>query len=207
MSVTRFHSLALGKYKNFNARTDGLISVGDTTPDVSIYSLLYADTAGDLNITYFDNPEEGQIVQLINLGAGEVEFSGAQMLVTSSSKLYANDNISFIHHNSSWYETGRSLCSTVDVKTLSVADATPSVAGVKTLIITSGQTIHNFDDGYTGQVLTVLNMGAAVTLSNSVTTIMHSRSGQAYILTTSDSTTYVNNADVWYNIGVGATAV
>ena len=59
---SRFYSLALGKLDNFKARTDGLIAQADTTPDVLMYSLLYANNSANVSITDFDNGSEGQIV-------------------------------------------------------------------------------------------------------------------------------------------------
>lgn len=201
MSVSRFYSLALGKFRNFQVRTDGLISAGDTTPDVSIYSLLYADTAGNLNLTYLDNGEEGQIVHLINKGAGEVQFSGAQMLVADSSDLYQNDNITFILHNSSWYELARSHSAAKDIRTAIAGDTTPTVQNTKVLLFNSAGaiTITDFDDGYEGQVLTIVNKGAgAVTLSNNAALLVISATGQNYVMAVSGAVGLVNVIGIWH---------
>ena len=209
--VSRFYSLALGKEKNFYARTDGLIVAGDTTPDVSLHSLLYADTGGNLNITYFDNGVEGQIIHLINLGAGEVQFSGAQMLVTDSSDLYANDNITFLFHNSSWYELGREHSAAIDIRTVAAGDATPTVQNTKTLIFNSAGAlaVTDFDDGYEGQILRILNIGAGdVTLQRGAELIVADSSN----LGTNDSVILTQRNAAWYelskshNIGETVTA-
>lgn len=206
MSITRYHSLALGKYKNFQARTDGLIGVGDTTPSVALYSLLYADTAGALAITYFDDAEEGQLVGVLNLGTGDVTVSGAQIVAADSSALATNDIAFFVNHNSAFYELYRSHANSA-VATAGAGDASPSVKNVKTLIFNSAGaiTVTNFDDATDGQFLTVVNLGTAVTISNG--TIINGRSDQAYVLTTQDATSYVYDGSNWYNVGIGATAV
>ena len=205
---TRFHSLALGKENNFNARTDGLISVADTTPSVDLWSLLYADTAGALAITYFDDSTEGQIVHLVNLGAGDVSFLGAQLKVADSSNLKQNSTITFINHNSAFYELGRSQNNGTTVVTVSTSDVTPSVKNATLVKFTtqSALTVTNFDDGTPGQVITVVSASAAITITNGGV-IINGRSDQAYVLTASDSTSYVYDGSNWYNIGIGATAV
>ena len=85
-NVSRFYSLALGKYRNFNARTDGLIGESSTTPDVSQHSLLYANNSSTVVITNLTNGCEGQIVQLINLNSS-LSFSGTNFYLTDSSNL------------------------------------------------------------------------------------------------------------------------
>lgn len=113
--VSRFYSLALGREKNFNARTDGLIGISDgaldSTPDVSIYSLLFADTAGNASISYFDNGVEGQIVIVHNVNSGNISFIGANIMEQSSAPILNHDSIAFIMHNSSWLELFRSRVS------------------------------------------------------------------------------------------------
>ena len=211
---SRFFGLALGRYDNFNARTDGLIGLGDTTPSVELWSLLYANTNGNLNITYFDNPSEGQIVYLMNLGAGEVQFSGNQMKVADSSDLYANSNISFIHHNSSWYELSRSHTNQKNVYdvpiTAGALDATPSVAGnVKVLIFDSAGNlvVTDFDDGHEGQQITCINRGAgSVAFDHDVTKIMICSSAQDLVLAGSAACTFTNVEGVWFLSSVASPA-
>jgi len=200
--VSRFYSLALGRSKNFNARTDGLIAAADTTPDVSLYSLLYNSSTN--TISYFDNGVEGQIVKVINLPDEKLLFSGLQMKVASSAGLYQGDNITFINHNSAWYETNRSNASNPRVAVAAEADATPSVKNASLLIVpnSAALTITNFDDGYAGQVLTVIADSASITISNG--TIINGRSDQAYVLTASDSTAYVFSGSKWFNIGIAS---
>ena len=106
--VSRFYSLALGKSMNFNARTDGLISPGDTTPDVTLYSLLWANTNSPMTITYFDNGVEGQLVAVGNLGSANIAFNGSGIYWIKSAPIATNEFATFIMHNSVWYELFRS---------------------------------------------------------------------------------------------------
>ena len=182
-------------------RTDGTVAAGDTTPDVSQYKVLYVDTGGNLNITYFDNGEEGQIIRLINLGAGEVQFSGAQMLVADSSDLYANDNISFLFYNSAWYEIGRKHSAAKNFRTAAAGDATPTVQNTNILVFNSAGAISvtDFDDGYEGQLLTVINKGAGgVTLTNDVTKLVIGASGANYLMAASGAVLLTNVMGVWH---------
>ena len=198
---SRFFGLALGRYDNFNARTDGLIAAADTTPDVSLYSLLYNSSAN--TITTFDNPSEGQIVSVINLVAEPLAFSGDQILVADSGKLYQNANITFICHNTAWYEISRSQPA-AGGKAISyitaLGDATPSVAGgVKYVIATSTgtDTITDFDDGYEGQEITLINLNSAVTIDDAAGKILVGGSGQALVLNVNEAATMINTSSHW----------
>ncbi len=202
---SRFHSLALGKFDNFKARTDGLISAGDTTPSVGLYSLLYANTAGALIISYFDDGSEGQVVKVINVGNGIVSFVGAQIKVTDSSGLGVDGTAEFISHNSAWYETTRAQGAGADVRLIgTLGDATPTVSGTRLIVANSNgaDTITNFDDGTTGQEITFLNIGAgAVTLQDSAGGILVADSGGNLVVTLSQSATMVQYSGNWYVTG------
>ena len=198
---SRFHSLALGKYNNFQARTDGLIAEADVTPDVSLYSLLYANNSSNYSITGFDNGSEGQIIYVVNVGSDLSFTRSSTMLVTDSSNLIKNDSISFINHASAWYELSRSHSAAVDVRTVAAGDATPTVQNTKTLIFNSAGAlaVTNFDDGYEGQIITAVNKGAgAVTLTNDVTKLVISGSAANYALAASGAVILVKAAGVWH---------
>ena len=110
---TRFFTLALGKYDNFTHTTEGLIAAGDGTPSVSEYSLLWADSAGPLTISYFDDATEGQVVIVGNIGSSKVDFDGANLVEQNSAPILTGEFASFINHNSSWYELFRSQSNAV----------------------------------------------------------------------------------------------
>lgn len=199
MSVTRFFSLALGKYKNFSVVSNGLISAADTTPDVSLYSLLYNTSTN--TISYFDNAEEGQIIHVVNIADEKLLFSGAQMKVANSCALWnISDNITFLSHNSSFYELNRGAAGGTRVVQAAVGDNTPTVRGAEVLILNSAgiYQIDNLDDGYEGQQVTILNIGVACSLLNNTSKILIGASGAALVMATSCAYNLVNRSNVWY---------
>jgi len=187
---SRFYSLALGKLNNFHARTDGLIAEADTTPDVSMYSLLYANNSSNISITDFDNGSEGQILYIINVGSDLSFTRSTTMLVSDSSNLTKNDSISFINHNSAWYELSRSAAGNSTIKyaaQLASDNAYVDVTGAKVLVINnSGTTIlAGLSGGYVGQVLTVVNTLSAVTLSHNALLLNEASAGVGFVIVTS----------------------
>ena len=172
--ATRFFNLALGKFDNFTHKTDGLIGLGDGTPSVALNSLLWANSNGTLDITYFDDPAEGQLVFIGNLGAGGVNFNGANMYEQTSNSLLTNEFAGFIHHNSSWYEIFRSDQNVADEATtlvpVSATDARWTgtstgnfdVTGLSFVnVLTGGGVImRGLSGGVAGQRLTILAGGA-----------------------------------------------
>ncbi len=197
---TRFHSLALGKELNFTARTDGLIGAADTTPSVDIYSLLYNSSTN--TISYFDDGTEGQLVHVINNADEQCLFSGTQMKVANSAGLWnAGDNITFINHNSSWYEISRSVVGQEVATIAALGDATPSVKGASIVIANSSgaDTITDFDDAHEGQQITLLNVGAGtVTLTDDVTKLVVGASGGDLAVEASATAKLVSYNGVWY---------
>lgn len=193
---SRFHSIALGRFNNFQARTDGLIGESDTTPDVSLWSLLYANNSATTVISHFDNPSEGQLVKVINIGS-DLSFNGAQMILSDSSNLGVNGNIEFVYHNSSWYEAGRSHGQS-SVRTAIEADSSPSVKNVKVLVIANSatQSITGFDDGHEGQLLTVICNGSSFRLDTAGTTINVGTAG-AYVVLSNDAVDLVHFNGTW----------
>ena len=195
-NVSRFYSLALGKYKNFNARTDGLISEGATTPSVAQWSLLYANNSSTYVITNLTDGCEGQIVQLINLGSS-LSFNGSNFYLTDSSDLAKNDNITFINHSNVWYETGRSHSAAIDTKfsaELGADNQAPDITNTKVLVINnSGATvIAGLSGGYVGQVLTIVNILSNVTLSHNALLLNQATGGVGFVLTVSGVVTVVH---------------
>ena len=197
MSISRFYSLGLGKYKNFTARTDGLITDADTTPDVSLYSLLYSNSTNI--ITYFDNAEEGQIIVVTNVADEALAFSGAQMKVTDSSNLWQNDVITFINHNSAFLELSRSHGGQMEVATASQADVTPSIKNIHTLYVNNSdtRTITAFDDGYEGQKITIVNVGSDTKIASTGNTVYTSNSGN---LGLGDNVSFISRGGSWYEM-------
>ena len=187
---SRFYSLALGKLNNFYARTDGLIAEADTTPDVSMYSLLYANNSSNVAITDFDNGSEGQILHIINVGSDLSFARSTSLLVQDSSNLTKNDNIAFIKHASAWYELSRSNAANSAIKysaELPANNAYVDITNAQVLVINnSGTTIlTGLSGGYVGQVLTIVNTLSAVTLSHNALVLNEASGGVGFVLLTS----------------------
>ena len=196
---SRFYSLALGKLNNFQARTDGLIAESDTTPDVSMYSLIYANNSATTVIEDFDNGSEGQIVCLINVGSDLGFYRSSSMLVYDSSNLIKDESISFIKHKSAWYELSRSHTSNPEVKyaiELSADNASivGGVANAKVLVIhNSGATVlTGLSGGYVGQILTIVNTLSAVTLSHNALLLNEGSAGVGYVMGCSAAVTLIH---------------
>lgn len=187
---SRFYSLALGKYNNFQARTDGLIAEADTAPDVSMYSLLYANNSSNVVIKGFSNGAEGQVIVVINVGSDLSFAQSSTMLVSDSSNLTKNDSIIFIKHASAWYELCRKHTSASEVKyaaQLAADNAYVDVTNAKVLVINnSGATVlAGLSGGYVGQVLTVVNTLSAVTLSHNALLLNEASAGVGFVIQTS----------------------
>jgi hypothetical protein len=196
---SRFYSLALGKLNNFKARTDGLIAEADTTPDVSMYSLLYANNSSNVSITDFDNGSEGQILYIINVGSDLSFTRSSTMLVSDSSSLVKNDSISFINHSSAWYELSRGHSASSEVKyaielSANNASIVGGVANTRVLVINNSgaTTISGLSGGYVGQILTVVNTLSAVTLSHNAVVLNQATGGVGFILETSAAVTLLH---------------
>jgi hypothetical protein len=188
--------LALGKFRNFNAKTDGLIAEADSSPDVSLNSLLYANNSSTVVIQHFDNGEEGQIVHLINLGS-DLSFNGAQLKLSDSSNLVQNDNISFIYSNSSWYEINRNHSAALDtlfVSELPSDNAYFNAANRKVAVLNnSGATvIAGISGGYVGQMLTIVNIKSDATLSHNALMLNEGTGGVGFVLQVSGVVTLVH---------------
>lgn len=197
MAVSRFFSLSLGKYDNFVNKTDGTIAAADTTPDVSLYSLLYNTSTN--TITNFDNAEEGQIIHVHNLVSEQLAFSTNVKTADSAGLWGAGDNITFIARGSSFYEISRSTVAN-PIATAAAGDTTPSVGGKSVLILNSAglYQISDFDDASEGQELTVINLGVAASLLNDVTKVIIGGSGGALIMASSQAYQLVSYSGVWY---------
>lgn len=200
MGISRFYSIALGREKNFSARTDGLISVGDTTPDVSLYSLLYTDTAGALTIADFDNGQEGQLISLINLGAGAISFS-TNVKSSDSSSLSTNDTVVFVRHNSSWYELSRSHNAASEQITLaSSGDSSPSVKNARVLVLTTTAPllITGIDDGYEGQTVTIIKSGSSYNSLSAGAAIFSASTSDNFVLQPSGQIVITRYNSQWF---------
>ena len=179
------YGTSLGRYGNFSARTDGLFTSGDTTPDVSLGTLFYTNNTSATAITYFDGiqqggligPEEGKQIKIIFLDTATTLVNGNRMLLSDTANTFpANSSIELMYHNSSWYEQGRSR--NVPITTQIFQPAVTAVAGsfgvnvtnVKQLVIANsaaGDVLVSFSGGDIGQsVYVVPNTTNALFVAN-----------------------------------------
>ena len=120
MGPTRFpNGQALGFVNNFNYRGDtaNLFAQGDTTPDVTLGGLFYANNTQDTVITHFDLQDyanraanyEGKVITVIFLdNSSRLANGGRVFLAGSDDLLGANHSITLMHSRSGWYELERS---------------------------------------------------------------------------------------------------
>lgn len=196
---SRFYSFALGKFRNFQARTDGLIAQADTTPDVALNSLLYANNSAGVTISYFDNGAEGQVIHVINLGS-DLSFNGAQLRLTDSSNLAVNDCISFINSNSAWYELSRSHAGSLDTISIAHGTSSPDVKNAAVVFFngSGAQTVIAFSNATVGQRVVFWNNGpSAITINTSA---IVSNSAGNYVLTSSQAISAVFSGTRFFGI-------
>lgn len=186
-----------------SGRTDGLISTADSSPSVAIYSLLYSDTAGASTIQHFDDGEEGQIIYLFNINDGAITFSSGSIKCADSSRLMRNETITFMNHLGIWHELSRSHNQGNQVVTSAQSDSSPSVRNTVLLVLnnsTSNCGIKDFDDGYEGQMLTVINLSNNVVLQSAASNVIIT-SNTNNTLQSGNTLTFIRKSNAWYETG------
>ena len=169
---TRFHGLALGKEKNFQAETDGLITSADSSPSVSTKSLFYTQNAAATTITDFDDGGEGQIIEVISLDSATIvtTLQNGTLILKGGTDypMMANDSVTLLKSRSNWFEIARAQNNTNTVQSVwagsSVAGNSYNILpGTKILRIygSGGSTVAV--NGLTGAQIgeTVLIMGGS----------------------------------------------
>lgn len=176
MPAYRFpHAIALGKVGNFQARSDGLFSSTDTTPDVAAGSLFYSNNASATSITHFDNAEQGQLIKVLCLDGVTTLVNSSVLRLKDGQDVTAPTGSAwgFVYHNSTWFETYRSyntanqitITSANVVGTAGQLTISPAVSNVLVLgQAASLLTIKQMLGGYTGQMVTLLATASNVTL-------------------------------------------
>jgi len=206
---SRFHSLALGKFDNFKAATAGVIAVGDSSPSVGLYSILYADTAGNLTIDQFLNGSEGQLVLVINRNSGAVSFSGTNIYTSDSSALAQNDCALFVKNTDKWYEISKSHCASSDVAIYSSNETAITVTNKRMVIMAYNNTptLTTISGGVEGQTVILATTKSSVTLDNAAACFINARSSQDYVLVRSDAVTITKVNGLWVGLGYPATGL
>jgi hypothetical protein len=204
---TRFHGIALGKEKNFQAETDGLIASADSSPSVSTKSLFWTNNATATTITDFDDGGEGQIIEVIALDAvttlsnGTILLSGGQAY-----KMGANDSITLIKSRSNWFEIARSANATGAYSYVSTGSAGNTLAidianiNYITLNASGGAPIVlcRLVSGKVGQVVNIVNLNSASIITTSggaACMLITGASSGNYVMTGSDATAFLQTSD------------
>lgn len=210
------YGLSRGQVGNFSARTDGLLGNTDTTPDVSLGNLFYADVGNTASITYFDGVlpggasgvEEGKEIKVIFLGTGTTLVDSAVLSLAGGVDYTPDigDTIELVHHTSAWYESNRAMAG---AKVLSVTSSNLGAAAATRLNIrnstttvealaaaSSLMTIHAMPGGTNGQMVTLVAVGSQVTLSTNSAGladgfITNSSAGTSFIINGSQAFTFV----------------
>ena len=123
------YGLALGKqgnwYTTWQNKTHGLLAQASTAPDVTTGCLFYSVNSSATTITNFGlrvagSPDTGgNIAPLFEGKLVKIFFTDGSTTVASNARIYLANSASFafpknswlglIYHNSSWYETERSI--------------------------------------------------------------------------------------------------
>lgn len=90
---------------------------------------------------------------------------------------------------------------TVGIITFTSTDATPTVGGGSVFITAGTTTITDFDDGYTGKIITVI-AASSITITDGTNILLNSSANWA--MTDTDTLTLLQKADgKWYEMGRG----
>ena len=172
---TRYGS-AIGPYGTASSVSGGMVlSIDDTTPDVTDGTFFLAQNTAATTITYFDVREPGggvsaahtgkRITILANNNLTTIQNAGQIFRSSTGAALTSGQTISFVYFNSAWYEEGFSLLGREHVKTVTVAGATlaPNVAGARLLLVTNtaASTIVGLSGGTIGQELWIGKSGVS----------------------------------------------
>ena len=202
MGKSRFYSLALGIEKNFEATTAGLVAESNTSPDVSLYSLLYFNnTTNNVGVTGFTNSDEGQIIHCINLGS-PIAFVGTDKFVqTASGYVEVNGSITFIKGKSKYYEVSRSdACGCFGIVTSNCESAATILSTTKVLVLTGTKpiAIKGISGGYDGQTIQVVKTGSCPNYLNNQAAIWFGGTADSIVMHGSANATITRSGGKWY---------
>jgi len=202
MGKSRFYSLALGREKNFEATTAGLVAESNTSPDVSLYSLLYFNnTTNNVGITGFTNADEGQILHCINLGS-PIAFIGTDNFIqTNSGYVEVNNSITFIKAKSKYYELSRSnACGCFGIKTSNCESAPTIDSGTKMLVLTGTKpiAIKGISGGYDGQTIQIIKTGSCPNFLNNQAAVWYGGTADSIVMHGSANVTVTRKGGQWF---------
>lgn len=172
------YGFALGRFANFQAKTEGLFAESDATPDVTIGSLFYSNNTSNTTITAFDitdpaNPtgtQEGKVIHVVFLDSSTRLANSGRLFLASSDGLQGAQNaITLVGHNSAWYELSRSVNDTgfVSVNSSTIAtngmlNARQKKVVIATAAASSALTIRGAQNGEQGQQIFLYAQNSAV---------------------------------------------
>lgn len=155
--------------------TAGLITSGDTTPDVTIGDLFIINNTSATVISYFDMQAysykaadyQGKMIKLMVVDNGSTTFANAGQLYTQGTGLSTIGTnpafYTFVQLNSSWYEFESSKINRSVVQNLTIGSGgSINVDGVQFLTVTgtaAASYIVAFSGGQIGQTVIVNAVG------------------------------------------------
>ncbi len=175
-----------------------LATLGDNaTPSVKNGTTFL--TGGTTTITDFDDGVTGQIITVVSEHAITIT-DGTNIFLENSENfvMAATDTLTLIcKADNKWYELGRSVAARSKLATLA-DEATPSVKNGTTFITGGTTTITDFDDGVTGQIITVV---AEHSLTITDGTHIFLNGSTNFAMTATDTLTLICKADnKWYEV-------
>lgn len=157
--------------------TAGLITSGDTTPDVSLGDLFIINNTSATVISYFDLQAysykaadyQGKKITLMVVDNGSTSFANAGQLFTQGSGLATVGNnpafYTFAHFNSSWYELEGSQINRQESQALTIGSAGSINVDGSNLIIVTGTAatsiVRSFSGGFIGQTVILTAVGTS----------------------------------------------
>ena len=178
---------AIGPYGTASSVSGGMVlSIDDTTPDVTDGTFFLAQNTGATTISYFDVRGPGGVVStahngkritiLANNNLTTIPNAGQIFRSSTGAALTSGQTITLVYFNSAWYEESHSELGRQEVRTDTVAGASlaPNVAGVHVLLITNTatSTLVGISGGVIGQELwvgkSVAAAGTSLTIQGAV---------------------------------------
>jgi len=155
--------------------TAGLITSGDTTPDVTVGDLFVANNTSATVISYFDlqnyaykaSDYQGKMIRVMVVDNGSTSFANAGQMYTQGTGLATIGTMpafyTFVQFNSSWYQTDVSKMNRSQVQALTLGSASAiNVDGTNFLTVTGTAAtsyILSFSGGFIGQTVVVNAVG------------------------------------------------
>lgn len=122
----------------------------------------------------------------------------------SASSSASDDGVSVFRPSTGAASTGNGRwlrAAATRTRTMTSADATPSVANIQALITAGTTNITDFDDGAEGQVLIVLRGASDITIEHDLAKIVTASGEDLELSAESRSAQFFHSGGVWYQVG------